>query len=182
MIPLALLCLTTFAQAGNWRYLRSNVHAYPKMNNLKSSYAVYTSTGDNHIVIPVNTKVQMAEWNSSFISGKSNGFVLILEYGDNVYFEVDQKRTGRTGAEYYNDILTSPTEIDLSNFSEKDLAGINSGKVTRGMTRQGVRIAFGYPSPHATPYIEGNTWIFWKTRFIKTEITFDEFDKVINIK
>lgn len=165
---------STLKNDSSWRYLQSNVHAYQSMKDIKASYAVYTNPGEGHLVIPVNTKVKMAKWRS--------GFLLQLADGRNVYYEVHKSRTGMTGSEYFDKILTSNKKTNLSKLSSKDRAGIKAGKVKLGMTRKGVRIAFGYPSPHATPNITANTWVFWKNRFMKTAITFNKSGKVVAIK
>ncbi len=160
--------------AQEWRYLKSNVHAFQNNKDIKASYAIYTDPGVGHFVVPVNTKVQMKKWRK--------GFVLVLEDGRNIYFEVHPKRVGMDGPTYYNTILTSDTEVDLSKFSAADRKGITDGKVSVGMTREGVRIAFGFPPPHANPDINAENWIFWRNRFGRTQITFNGADKVSAIK
>lgn len=175
-VTAALLLLGTtmgFAEEG-WRFLKSNVHAYENGRDIKASYAVWTNPGAGHVLIPVNTKVKMKKWRS--------GFILLPENSEKIYFSVDKRRTKMTGEEYFTNILTSPQKTNLSNFSKLDRKGIKEGKVTVGMTRKAVRIAFGYPSPHATPDIKGPRWIFWKNRFGKTELTFDGNNKVVGIR
>lgn len=57
---------------------------------------------------------------------------------------------------------------------------ILKGKVEKGMTRKEVTFAFGPPSPHRTPLIEGSTWIYWENQFSSKRVIFKN-DKVIDI-
>ena len=41
------------------------------------------------------------------------------------------------------------------------------------MTKNGVRIALGYPAAHRTPSLENNSWIYWHNRFGTKVIEFD---------
>lgn len=173
-VILILSCSAIGFAKDSWRYLKSNVHAYQNSRDIKASYAVWTNPGEGHLLIPVNTKVKMKKWR--------RGFVLLTQDNKSVYYNVDRRRAKMTGEEYFSNILTSSQKTNLSKFSKLDRKGIAEGKVTNGMTRKGVRIAFGYPSPHATPDIKGTRWIFWKNRFGKTALTFDANNKVINIK
>ena len=38
---------------------------------------------------------------------------------------------------------------------------VKAGKVEEGMTKKEVLVAYGYPSAHRTPYMKGNTWIYY---------------------
>jgi hypothetical protein len=54
------------------------------------------------------------------------------------------------------------------------------GDVQKGMTRKEVTMAYGAPSPHRTPLLEGSTWIYWKNRYTTQRIIFKN-NKVIDI-
>ena len=76
----------------------------------------------------------------------------------------------------------SPTPISLNGLSQIDLQGIQEGKAHIGMTKEGIRIALGYPARHRTPSLEENTWIYWLNRFRTTAVDFDDTGKVITIR
>lgn len=172
---MVLLFCSTIAFAENgWRYLQSNVHAFQNDRDIKASYAVWTDPGVGHLVIPVNTQVKMKKWR--------RGFILLTKDGKNIYYDVDKRRTKMTGEEYFTNVLTKNKETDLSSFSKLDKKGIKEGKVQLGMSRKAVRIAYGYPSPHATPDIKGSIWTFWRNKFGRTQLTFDKKNKVVGIR
>jgi len=50
------------------------------------------------------------------------------------------------------------------------------------MTKEGVRIALGYPAVHKTPSLDGNSWTYWKNRFATTVVEFGNDGKVISIR
>lgn len=169
-----LFCSTMGFAENGWRYLQSNVHAFQNNRDIKASYAVWTDPGVGHIVIPVNTQVKMKKWR--------RGFILLTNHGKTIYYDVDKRRTKMTGEEYFTNVLTKNKKIDLSSFSKLDQKGIKEGKVQLGMSRKAVRIAYGYPSPHATPDIKSSIWTFWRNRFGRTQITFDKTNNVIAIR
>ena len=53
------------------------------------------------------------------------------------------------------------------------------GKVTKGMTRNEVTMAYGPPSPHRTPLLAASTWIYWDNRYKTKRIIF-KGDKVVD--
>jgi outer membrane protein assembly factor BamE (lipoprotein component of BamABCDE complex) len=49
------------------------------------------------------------------------------------------------------------------------------------MSKDGVRIALGYPAIHRTPSLDSDTWTYWHHRHRRALIQFDEDGKVIRI-
>jgi outer membrane protein assembly factor BamE (lipoprotein component of BamABCDE complex) len=82
----------------------------------------------------------------------------------------------------YIQLIASPTIVSLDKLSNTDRKGIKAGKVYSGMTKQGVRVALGYPAVHRTPSLEDNTWIYWRNRFQTIAIEFDQSGKVVHIR
>jgi outer membrane protein assembly factor BamE (lipoprotein component of BamABCDE complex) len=82
----------------------------------------------------------------------------------------------------YIDLITSSQPVKLDDLSEVDRKGIKDGKVYEGMTKDGVRIALGYPAAHQTPSLNENTWVYWTNRFKSFKIEFDENRKVTKIQ
>jgi len=79
-------------------------------------------------------------------------------------------------------LITSAQPIKIDDFSETDREGIKDGKVRVGMTKDGVRIALGYPATHKTSSLNENTWIYWTNRFKSFKVEFDEKGKVTKIQ
>ena len=166
-------------------YLKTNIHAqdYPDKGgktSCRASYANWTNPGDGHVVIPVNTQVDIG-----VRRGWKGREILITRTEDEkqIHMEYDIGRMGM-GLEEYIDLITSPTAnpVDLAGFSETDQKGIREGKPYKGMTKEGIRIALGYPAAHKTPSLEENTWIYWQTRYTTLEVVFDETGKVARIR
>ncbi|MBP1750829.1 MAG: hypothetical protein H6Q52_3368, partial [Deltaproteobacteria bacterium] len=85
-------------------------------------------------------------------------------------------------ADQYIDLITSSTPVSLGGLSEIDRKGISEGKVYSGMSKEGVRIAFGYPAPHKTPSLGSDTWIYWTNRFKTIAVHFDKQGKVESVR
>jgi len=88
-------------------------------------------------------------------------------------------------AEPFNDHLLrffgSQCPSDDTGLNEADLAGIRRGTVSPGMTRRGVILAIGYPPRHVNPSIEFGDWTYWRHRFDRFIVRFDEKDLVVGI-
>ena len=58
-----------------------------------------------------------------------------------------------------------------------------SGKVIKGMTKDEVIITYGPPSPHRTPSLANQTWIYWLRRWpisVNSRVIFRD-DKVVQV-
>jgi outer membrane protein assembly factor BamE (lipoprotein component of BamABCDE complex) len=66
--------------------------------------------------------------------------------------------------------------------SKIDQDGIAAGRAQVGMTRQGVLYAMGRPPFHANPSLDSSEWMYWRNRFGKTAVQFDESGKVTNVR
>ncbi|MCP5005255.1 MAG: outer membrane protein assembly factor BamE [Planctomycetes bacterium] len=70
---------------------------------------------------------------------------------------------------------------DIKKLSSTDRQGIEKGVATKGMTKQGVIYAIGYPPEHRTPSNDGNEWIYWINRFKTMAVVFDSKGKVTEV-
>lgn len=70
----------------------------------------------------------------------------------------------------------------LDRLNAADKAGVQAGTITKGMTRQGVIFAAGYPPKNRTPDLNATEWTFWKSRFDTFLVTFDDKGRVENVK
>lgn len=66
----------------------------------------------------------------------------------------------------------------VNKMSKKDQEGIKLGRALPGMTRDGVLLAMGYPPKHVNPVLDVSEWMYWRNKFVKTAVTFDEKGKV----
>ena len=155
------------------RFLRNNIHAQQGDKELKASYANWTNPGAGHVVIPANTPVTIK-------TVRRDLEIETLDTKKTIYFEFDENRMGMTN-EQYIDIITSPQRVNLDSFSAIDRKGIKDGKAYTGMTKEGVRIALGYPAKHKTPSLESNSWFYWTNRWKSIEVGFDAAGRVAKV-
>ena len=147
-------------------YLKNNIHYQHHANDNKASYANWTNPGEGHEIIPVNSPVKIGKWGKGFKIIKN-------EDGTEVLFEYHKKRMNMSIDDYLK-LITSTSPISLDDLSEIDKNGIQEGKAYRGMTKDGVRMALGYPATHKTSSLESNTWIYWTNRFGTIAVEFNE--------
>jgi hypothetical protein len=179
LLFLSVLCLvfsqTVLAQ-DELRYNKYNIHTQGKdATHFKASYANFTDPGAGHVIVPAGTEIKI-------VKHGSRGFVFTYDGGSKkVTFEFQKKRMGMSMDEYI-ELITSPEPVSYSGLSNQDKKGIADGKAYKGMTREGVMIALGYPAAHKTPSLESNTWIYWANRFRTIGVDFNDQGKVANVR
>jgi hypothetical protein len=155
-------------------YLQTNIHGYTRGADYLASYANYVQPDTGHFVVPVNTAVSIGRWRGGFtITRQDNGQVINFEYRAN--------NMGGMSVEEYLNIITGPQKINLSSLGATDRKGIKEGRALKGMTKKGVRIAWGYPARHKTPSLEDNVWTYWRNRWVMKTVTFSN-GKVIEVR
>ncbi len=140
---------------------------------LIASYANYVGDSETHGFIPANTAVILGSWRGGFL-------ITVLETKQQVYFELKETNT-RMPVRQYQKLIFSKEKVSYKALSEADKAGVKDGTVTEGMTKQGVKIAWGYPAAHRTRSLDENRWIYWRNRFRTFTVDFED-DKVVNVK
>ncbi len=159
-------------------YLKNNIHAQQGRRDIKASYANWTDPGAGHIIIPVNTPVIFERGGHI----RRSVFTIVLpESGKKILFEFDKKRMAMEPEAYWK-LIASPDKVDLTLFSKIDQRGIQEGKAYPGMTKDGVRIALGYPAAHQTPSLTENRWVYWTNRFRSVAVTFGPDNKVTAVR
>ena len=160
-------------------YLKNNIHSQDRPDRggktvSRASYANYIDSGAGHHFLSVNTQVTIGNWRGGFrITRVSDGKLIHFEYN---------RRNIKMELHHYLDLITSPTPVSMFGLSENDLEGIKNGKAYLGMTKDGVRMALGYPAPHRTPSLENNVWTYWRNRWVMQSVEFNANDQVIEIK
>ncbi len=155
-------------------YLKNNIHYQHGPRDSKASYANWTDPGAGHKILPVNTPVTIGKWRRGFlITNTKNNAKICFEF---------HERNMTMSKEAYLERITSPTKISLNGLSKKDKKGIADGKAYTGMTKNGVRIALGYPASHRTPSLESNPWIYWTNRWRSIAVEFNEQGKVVSVR
>ena len=151
-------------------YLKNNIHYQDGQKDAKASYANYTDPGAGHEILPVNTPVIIGKWRRGFL-------ITNTENNKQIYFEFNGRNMNMSVEEYLEKI-TSPAPEPMDHLSDLDTKGIAEGRAYIGMTKNGVRMAMGYPATHRTPSLDANTWIYWTNRFRSVAIEFDDLGTV----
>jgi hypothetical protein len=164
-------------------YLKNNIHVQKQTSRrgdavYRASYANYTDPGTGHMIIPVNTPVTITT--AGGIRGR--GIAITTRDGKLIHFEFNSKNMMGMQPEEYFSFITSPSTTSITHLSSIDQKGIADGKAYTGMTKDGVRIALGYPALHKTPSLNNNTWTYWKNRFTTRVVEFGNDGKVISIQ
>ncbi|MBI4879586.1 MAG: hypothetical protein HY812_08005 [Planctomycetes bacterium] len=84
-------------------------------------------------------------------------------------------------ADSFCQVMFSPKNFDelTAGFTESEIEAIKKGVILPGMSKEAVRVSWGKPPEHSNPSPDvANQWLYWKTRFKKVTVFFDEAGKV----
>lgn len=165
-------------------FLKNNIHGQQREGRggkmvSKASYANWTAPGEGHFFVPVNAKAKIRVKRG--IMGRRL-VITILKTKREIHFELNLRNMRCKSMDDYIALIASPNPTPLGKLSPKDRKGIKQGNALIGMSKEGVRIALGYPARHRTPSLDSNTWIYWKNRRATTAIEFGGNGKVKNIR
>ena len=124
--------------------------------------------------VTANTEVELLEVTPKVVKLKllpGNQELLIVNVpkhtGDDIYQAFDK--------------LLAKTKVIISQFSSLEKKNIKEGTVAKGMSKQAVKVAIGYPPITRTNSLESDAWTYWSNRF-RTFIVHFENNKVIRIQ
>jgi hypothetical protein len=163
----------TSPDTANVVYLKNNIHAQDKSKGrgkavYHASYANYTKPPAWHVIIPVNTPVTVND------PRRREGREILLTTHDGKVIRLEFNSTRmRMASDDYVKLITSPNKISLEGLSSIDRQGIAEGRPYVGMSKEGIRIALGYPAVHRTPSLDVSMWVYWTDRFTTMSIEFD---------
>ena len=129
-------------------------------------------------IIPFGTEVKILK-----VTRESVTFKVVrtgLKYTI-IYFE---KYGMKPVQEYLKSLVTTKTRAEMTKgISQNTIDAMLAGRVRPGMTRREVIMTYGPPSPHRTPLLENQTWIYWVKRWpvsITSRVIF-KGDKVLDV-
>lgn len=70
----------------------------------------------------------------------------------------------------------------VASLSQTDQNGIKTGQPKVGMTKEGILFTMGRPPIHATPSLDGNTWMYWSNKWARKAIDFNDKGVVTQIR
>lgn len=155
-----------------WLYTRYNVHYFSKGPTMGASCVNYVGSG---MFLPYNTRCLIGRWDQGFTLQPQDSNMII-------YFEYSPRYMAGMPLGNYIDLIMSKTPVSYPDLSEMDMKGVQMGKAQTWMTKQGIKVALGYPAKHKTPTLVSDRWFYWKNRVVKMAITFDANDKVVEIR
>ncbi len=124
-------------------------------------------------MIPVNTRVRIGDTNERVIK------VSVPETGERFRVINIRKYTERDIETIFDRYFAAERQ-NLDAFRADEREAIESGEIERGMSKDAVLIARGFPPAHETPSIRMNEWRYWKSGNDTRVVRFDN-DRVSEI-
>ena len=121
-------------------------------------------------ILPVGTKVTIEDMSSKAI---------VFTREDGMKFRIYTKKYYKlTGAEMARLLFSKKNPMakggKFHKFSKMERQQIKAGEIKKGMSKEAVIMAYGYPPTHVNPTIEQNTWQLWVTRWNKINVYFKD--------
>jgi len=153
-------------------YCRFNVHYYESVGRGRFRRKGYFASYANYVDAKGGSMIPAG---SEVVIGKRRGGFTLTKVGDTkvIAFEYQKQRMGMSLEEYFK-IMFSDKPVSYDKMSEKDKKGIKNGIVAVGMTKEGVKIALGYPAAHKTPSLDDDVWTYWRDRWRMMTVTFKD--------
>ena len=105
-----------------------------------------------------------------------SGSLLVLKRGDTgqeIKVKNEEKYTKKSIKEIAALMLASD-KTPIEQVPEPFATAIRHGEMRKGMAKELVLMARGYPRAHETPSIEGDRWVYWSSRFVKQTSIFTD--------
>ena len=117
--------------------------------------------------LPINTKVTLTSLKSKVLK------IRVVETGEEVEIKNVPDYTKKDIPTIARNLLTR-TPVPIEKFGDKMARKIRSGEMAKGMTKEQVVMARGYPPAHKTPTLDADTWIYWPSRLVMQTIVFED--------
>ncbi len=156
---------------GNDAYLKVNIWYEHPLKILSTNYhkGVMLKIGDKFKIIDVSGK--------KIIFSDENGIEYAIIY--------NRGHTLVSMADLFSRTFGKVSVLEpggaFSKFSEMEQQNIRQGKVAKGMSKNAVVMAFGYPPEHRTSTRKADVWTYWRNRFVTNSVTFED-DKVVSFR
>jgi len=129
-----------------------------------------------HNMLPLCTKVRFIEEGSDWVR-------FVDEATGDVYTYVRYGKLRMPWYEHLDCVFgTRCNRDDAATLSRIDRKGIAEAKVYKGMSKQGVIYAIGYPPDHATRSLGSDRWMYWGSRWNRFQVQFDGNGRVTRVR
>ena len=118
-------------------------------------------------MIPLGSRVTVTAANARDIKFVHNGRTLTMRR--------EHRHTLVGVGEVQNRMFNSANPLQSAAFTSltpQQQADVRAGRVTVGMTKEAVLLAYGYPPEHETA-ISGDFWKYWRNRYVSQTVTFE---------
>ncbi len=119
-------------------------------------------------VVPINTRVKLTK-----MSGKKITLTR-LDNGETITVQNIPEYSGTSDLTKVARRMLAAEETALDKLVPALSNAIKSGEMRRGMTKEQVLMARGYPPVHETPSTDGDRWVYWSSRFVKQTVVFTD--------
>ncbi len=138
---------------------------------------LYTMNYQQPGLIPVCAEITVKSISGKRMVFDYKGVEFMLDY------EKFAKQAGISFQQAAQDMFgKSCDQAKIDSLSDLDKEGIKTGTPQVGMTRDGVYFAMGRPPYHANPFLDAREWMYWRNRFARTAVEFDEKGIVTGIR
>lgn len=125
-------------------------------------------------LIPINTPVELVAVDSKNIQ------LRLKQGGAPLTIENVPKHTNEDVQAAFHKILAR-RQVDLNRFTKTEQDAIREGQVRKGMSRNAVQYAIGFPPANSTPLLASDDWMYWASRYDRFVVHF-KADKVAEIR
>jgi len=116
-------------------------------------------------LIPINTSVKLLSMSGDKMVIKR------LDNGAEIKVENVKKYTLKTISEFAR-LMLAAEKTPVEKLAPVLTNAILNGEMRKGMTKEQVLMARGYPPAHETPSVDSDRWVYWSSRFVKQTLLF----------
>ena len=164
---LGVLACTAHAQAPYDGYLCCNLRS----DGSWMSDSNYAENGKR--VVPVGTPVKVMGYGRSRVNVLINGAK--QDIGNDYSRDLD------LGAFARRWVVTEDPTAKIAKYPPKVREAIKTARITKGMTREQVAMAVGYPISSENPTLDAPVWRMWLGSFSEFQVLFDGAGRVRDV-
>jgi len=140
---------------------------------------IYSTNYHKGTILPVGTKISVVGFDKEKIRFTVSDSGMIF-----TYIHV-RKHSSITMEElfdrYFSNKNIMAQESIFNNLATAEQKNIKNGTIDVGMSKDAVLMTYGYPPSHKTPTLDSNMWTYWRDRFRRVLVYFEN-GKIVNIK
>lgn len=129
---------------------------------------------DGKTMIPFGTPVKFRKFGRYRVNVEINGERQSI--GNDYSRDLDDETFGRRY------IVQDDPRLKLASASPKIREAVESARVTKGMTREQVLMALGYPISSENPNLDAPVWMYWLWSFSPYEVHFGTDGRVTTVE